>query len=66
MQRSVLRTTIKKFRLATTGDDREAARAAFRLATKKLDQAAARGLIHCNKAARTKSRLSKLCPRNSG
>lgn len=59
-QRSALRTSVKKVRLAAEGDDREAADAAFRLATKKLDQAAAKRLIHPNKAARTKSRLAKL------
>lgn len=59
-QRSALRTVIKKVRLAATGDDPEAAREAFRLAVKRLDQAAAKNLIHKNKAARTKSRLSKL------
>lgn len=60
-QRSALRTVIKKCRLAAAGDDQEAKQAAFRLAVKRLDQAAAKNLIHKNKAARTKSRLSKLC-----
>ena len=59
-QRSTLRTTIKKFRTAAEGDDAEATENAFRVAVKSLDQAAAKGLIHKNKAARTKSRLSKL------
>lgn len=58
-QRSTLRTSIKKFRLAAQGDDAQATQAAFRLAVKRLDQAAAKGLIHKNAAARTKSRLSK-------
>lgn len=66
-QRSALRTTIKKFRaIAAAGDDPQAAETAFRTAVKKLDQAAAKGLIHKNAAARTKSRLSKLCPRRNG
>ena len=60
MQRSALRTTIKKFRAAVDTGDREAVDAAFRQATKKLDQAAAKNLIHKNKAARTKSRLAGL------
>lgn len=59
-QRSSLRTVIKKFRDAAAGDDAEAAQSAFRLAVKRLDQSAAKGLIHANKAARTKSRLAKL------
>jgi small subunit ribosomal protein S20 len=58
--RSSLRTVIKNARIAAAGDDPEAAQAAFRLAVKRLDQAAAKHLIHKNKAARTKSRLSKL------
>lgn len=66
-QRSSLRTKLKKFRaLASTGEDKDAIETAFRVAVKGLDQAAAKGLIHKNKAARTKSRLSKLCPRRNG
>ncbi|WP_437185851.1 30S ribosomal protein S20 [Planctomicrobium sp. SH668] len=59
-QRSALRTVIKKARAAAAGTDEAVAQEAFRLATKKLDQAAAKNLIHKNAAARTKSRLSKL------
>ena len=59
-QRSTLRTVIKKCRQAAVGDDRDAAEFAFHVATRHLDQAAASKLIHKNKAARTKSRLSKL------
>jgi small subunit ribosomal protein S20 len=59
-QRSALRTVLKKCRLAAASEDFDAASAAFRLAVKRLDQAAAKGLIHKNKASRTKSRLSKL------
>ncbi len=60
VHRSTLRTVVKKFRIAAAGDDAAVAQSAFRLAVKKLDQAAARNLIHKNKAARTKSRLSKV------
>ncbi len=59
-QRSALRTVVKKCRQAAESGDAEAAQAAFRLAVKRLDQAAAKNLIHRNAAARTKSRLSKL------
>lgn len=58
-QRSSLRAVIKRFRAAAEGEDREAATKLLQLAYKKLDQAAAKGLIHKNAAARTKSRLSK-------
>lgn len=60
MQRSALRTVVKKVRTAAATDDREAAESAFRTAAKTLDQAAAKNLIHRNTAARTKSRLAKL------
>jgi small subunit ribosomal protein S20 len=59
-QRSTLRTAIKKVRAAAEGDDSSAAQEAFRAATKKIDQAAAKNLLHKNAAARTKSRLSHL------
>ena len=59
-QRSALRTAVKKVRLALEGTDVATTQEAFRLATKKLDQAADKHLIHKNAAARTKSRLSRL------
>lgn len=59
-QRSALRTYLKKCREAAAGGDATAAQEALRLATKKLDQAADKHLIHKNTAARTKSRLAKL------
>jgi len=59
-RRSSLRSVLKKFRDAAAAGDKTAADAAFRLAVKSLDQAAASNLIHANKAARTKSRLAKL------
>jgi len=59
-QRTALRNVLKNARTAALESDRDAAQSAFRLATKRLDQAAAKNLIHKNKAARLKSRLSKL------
>ncbi|MBB02813.1 MAG: 30S ribosomal protein S20 [Rubinisphaera brasiliensis] len=58
-QRSALRTAVKKVRALVASGDIEGAETAFRHATKRLDQAAAKNLIHRNAAARTKSRLSK-------
>ncbi|QDT56405.1 30S ribosomal protein S20 [Caulifigura coniformis] len=58
-QRSALRTAVKKARTAVESGAADA-EAALKVATKKLDQAAAKHLIHKNTAARTKSRLSKL------
>ena len=59
-QRSALRTLIKSFHASlenaeASADDREKL---FRQVTKRLDQSAAKNMIHRNKAARTKSRLS--------
>lgn len=56
--RSVLKTHVRKVRDAITAGNVDAAGEALRLATKKLDQAAAGGVIHANAAARLKSRLS--------
>ena len=58
--RTALRTVIRKVREAVATNDPAAKDAAFRLAAKRLDQAAARHYIHRNKAARLKSRLSHL------
>ncbi|MEZ5941315.1 MAG: 30S ribosomal protein S20 [Planctomycetaceae bacterium] len=58
-QRSTLRSVLKACRTAAQGDDAEATQKAFRLACKRLDQAAAKNLIHKNTAARTKSRLCR-------
>ncbi|MBQ5840692.1 MAG: 30S ribosomal protein S20 [Clostridia bacterium] len=55
--RSALKTEIKKANVAiATGDN---AQEAVRLATKKIDQAVAKGLLHKNTAARKKSALAK-------
>lgn len=53
--RSRLRTAIKKVRQA---DSPEIATAALREASSLLDRAAAKNVIHANKAARAKSRLA--------
>jgi small subunit ribosomal protein S20 len=51
-------TEIKKVVEAAKTGNLELAEAEFRTAAKKLDQAAAKHVIHRNAAARTKSRLS--------
>ena len=55
-QRSALRSAVKKARTAT-GKDKQAA---LLEATRLLDRAGRKKLIHPNTAARTKSRLSKI------
>ncbi len=57
--RASLRTVLKKAREAAESGDATVAQEAFRTAVKRLDQAAAKHLIHKNAASRTKSRLSK-------
>jgi len=57
--KSLMKTNIKKFDAATTGDDHEAAEQAYKVAVKTVDRAATKGLIHKNKAARKKSALTK-------
>jgi len=56
--RSSVKTQVKKVRAATAAGDVATGETELRLAMKKLDQAAAKGVIHKNAAARTKSRLS--------
>jgi len=58
-QKSALRTAIKSFEAAAAGANPETARAALIQASRKLDKAASKGLIHKNAAARKKSRLAK-------
>lgn len=64
-QRTALRNVLKKARAAAAQDDAESTEKAFRLAVKRLDQAAAKKLIHRNNAARTKSRLAKLVQKST-
>jgi small subunit ribosomal protein S20 len=58
-QKSALRTAVKAADLAVVATDVEVAKAALILATKKLDKAVTKGLIHKNAASRKKSRLAK-------
>lgn len=57
--KSAMRTTVKNAEVALAGDNVETAKEAFLTASKKLDKAASKGLIHKNAAARKKSRLAK-------
>jgi len=56
--RSRLRTFIKKVILAVEAGDVEQAQAAYRAAVPIIDSSVNKGLIHRNKAARSKSRLN--------
>ena len=57
-QRSQLRTAVKKVIKALDANDAAGATEAFTIAQPLLDRFAARGLIHKNKAARHKARLT--------
>jgi small subunit ribosomal protein S20 len=57
-QRSQLRTAVKKVLKALEANDAAGAQEAFNTAQPLLDRFSARGLIHRNKAARHKSRLT--------
>ncbi len=56
--RSELRTRTKRA-LSTIGTDAEDSAEALRLAVKRIDKAAAKGVIHKNQAANRKSRLMR-------
>jgi small subunit ribosomal protein S20 len=56
--RSALKTAIRRFEEAVENNAENAAEA-LRQASRALDKAAAKGLIHKNKAARKKSRMTK-------
>lgn len=57
-QRSMLRSSIRKVLKAIEAQDKAGAEAAYKAAEPVLDRYASRGLIHKNKAARHKSRLT--------
>lgn len=57
-QRSMIRTTIKKVVKAVDAKDKAAATAAYAEMVPVLDRYSDRGMIHKNKAARHKSRLT--------
>ena len=58
MVRSALRTQLSKFRALVKAGDFAAAETQFRVVVRKLDQSAAKKIIHKNAADRSKSRLS--------
>jgi small subunit ribosomal protein S20 len=57
-QRSNLRTFIKKIIAAVRSGDKEKAQAAYNTAVPIIDSAVNKGIIHKNKASRSKSRLN--------
>ena len=57
-QKSALRTAVKAADVALANNEVETAKAAVANASKKLDKAVTKGLVHKNAAARKKSRLA--------
>jgi small subunit ribosomal protein S20 len=57
--RSSLKTHLKNFRTLADSGDAEAASAAYRVAARKLDKAAQRGVVHPNFAANKKSKMAQ-------
>ena len=62
--RSALKTLAKKARTAAHERDADAAQARAREATRALDKAASKGVIHKRTAARAKSRLVRTVSRS--
>ena len=56
--KSELKTNLKKYEAALAGGDKAEAEAAYKVAVKSVDQAALKGLLHKNNAARKKSSLT--------
>jgi small subunit ribosomal protein S20 len=56
--KSSLKTAIRKFREAAESGDRENASAAMLAASRALDKAASKGVIHKNQAANKKSAMA--------
>ena len=60
MFRTQLKTDIKKYQAAIAAGDTALAQETYKAAVKKIDQAAARNIIHKNAAARKKSQFTKI------
>lgn len=57
--KSELRTAIRRVREAVAAGDASAASSALKYASKKLDKAVSKGVIHKNQAANRKSKIAK-------
>jgi small subunit ribosomal protein S20 len=57
--RSSLRTSVRRFREAADSGDAAAAETALRAASRQLDKAASKGVIHKNQAANRKSAMAR-------
>ena len=57
--KSELKTLVRRTREAVEAGDKEAAIEALRIASRKLDKAFSKGVIHRNQAANRKSKLAR-------
>lgn len=57
--KSSLKTSIRRFREAADSGERETALEAMTVASRQLDKAASKGVIHANQAANRKSAMAK-------
>jgi small subunit ribosomal protein S20 len=58
--RSALRAAIRKFREAVTSGDATKIKTEFKDASRSVDKAVSKGVIHANNAANKKSAMAKL------
>jgi len=57
--KSELKTYVRRVREAVAAGDKEAATTALQAASRKLDKAVSKGVIHANQAANRKSAIAK-------
>ena len=57
--KSSLKTAVRRFREAADSGDRDQALVALQHASRQLDKAASKGVIHANQAANRKSAIAK-------
>jgi small subunit ribosomal protein S20 len=57
--KSALKTSIRRFREAADAGDRERAQTELQAASRQLDKAAGKGVIHANQAANKKSAMAQ-------
>ncbi len=57
--RSAVKTAVRRFRAAADAGDRDTATSELRTASRALDKAASKGVIHANQAANKKSAMAQ-------
>lgn len=57
--RSALKTAVRRFRVAADAGNKEAALAELKVASRDLDKAVSKGVLHANQAANRKSAMAQ-------